>query len=67
MREKEIALSLRRRPAGLDSHGDPRIRIPKRLRGVASLISRMLRRHSRCAYVELLRYHCSVKVEYLFV
>ncbi|KAK2816774.1 hypothetical protein FQN49_007996, partial [Arthroderma sp. PD_2] len=46
LREKEIALK-------------PGDKIPRRLRGrLVELVQKMQKRHSRCAYVELLRHYC---------
>ena len=62
LREQEIA-SVERRPelTGESHHVYP-LRLPKRLRGpLPMLIARMLKLHSTCSYVELLKYYCPVE------
>lgn len=40
-----------------------KVKLPKRLRGeLVSLIQKLQKRHTRCAYTELLKYYCPAEV-----
>ena len=58
VREEEIQARLRK---------DPRIKVPKRLRGAATrLVQRLQVLHQRCPYDALLKYHCTRQEEETF-
>ena len=63
LREQEIAFEIQKL---LKTHQESRksgIKIPKRLRGLlVSLVEKLQKLHARCAYVDLLRHYCPVKV-----
>lgn len=54
---------------GLSSKTDLTNKLPKRLRGgLVSLIRKLQKRHTRCAYTELLKYYCPIEVyDFLFL
>ena len=63
LREKEILLSkdIRSRKAAAAENQNS-AKLPKRLRGeLPLLVSKLQKRHKRCAYVELLKHYCPIE------